>query len=80
MRCRAGSLGEHEQVRAALALPLNFLQHIFTILKQHGRAEVVLPDNVLSSAGRSAILSLNSAYEQRGHAKSLNLKSLNRGL
>jgi len=40
-------LGEHEQVRAALALPLNFLQHIFTILKQHGRAAVVLPDNVL---------------------------------
>ena len=26
---------------------LNFLQHIFTILKQHGRAAVVLPDNVL---------------------------------
>lgn len=26
---------------------LNFLQHIFTILKMHGRAAVVLPDNVL---------------------------------
>jgi type I restriction enzyme M protein len=26
---------------------LNFLQHIFTILKQHGRAVVVLPDNLL---------------------------------
>jgi len=38
-------LGEHEQVRAALALRLNFLQHIFTILKQHGRAAIVVPDN-----------------------------------
>jgi hypothetical protein len=24
---------------------LNFLQHIFTILKQHGRAAIVVPDN-----------------------------------
>jgi hypothetical protein len=31
-------LGEHQQVRAAPALQLNFLQHVFTILKQHGRA------------------------------------------
>ncbi len=30
---------------------LNFLQHIFTILKQHGRAAVVLPDNVLYEGG-----------------------------
>ncbi len=34
-------------MRAAPALQPNFLQHIFTILKQHGRAAVVLPDNVL---------------------------------
>src|SRR6266513_2379586 len=26
---------------------LNFLQHVFTILKQHGRAAIVVPDNVL---------------------------------
>src|SRR5438552_1953185 len=26
---------------------LNFLQHVFTILKQHGRAVIVVPDNVL---------------------------------
>src|SRR6185503_19545589 len=26
---------------------LNFLLHVFTILKQHGRAAVVVPDNVL---------------------------------
>jgi type I restriction enzyme M protein len=30
---------------------LNFLQHIFTILTQHGRAAVVLPDNVLFEGG-----------------------------
>jgi type I restriction enzyme M protein len=30
---------------------LNFLQHIFTILKQHGCAAVVLPDNVLFEGG-----------------------------
>jgi len=26
---------------------LNFLQHVFTILKQHGRSAIVVPDNVL---------------------------------
>jgi type I restriction enzyme M protein len=33
----------------------NFLQHVFTILKQHGRAAVVVPDNVLfeGSAGET---------------------------
>src|SRR5829696_7194112 len=30
---------------------LNFVQHIFTILKQNGRAAVVLPDNVLFEGG-----------------------------
>jgi type I restriction enzyme M protein len=30
---------------------LNFLQHIFTIFKQHGRAAVMLPDNVLFEGG-----------------------------
>lgn len=30
---------------------LNFLQHIFTILNEHGRAAVVLPDNVLFEGG-----------------------------
>jgi type I restriction enzyme M protein len=30
---------------------LNFLQHIFTILEPHGRAAVVLPDNVLFEGG-----------------------------
>jgi type I restriction enzyme M protein len=31
---------------------LNFLQHVFTILKQHGRAAVVVPDNVLFEGRR----------------------------
>lgn len=30
---------------------LNFVQHIYSILKQHGRAAVVLPDNVLFEGG-----------------------------
>ncbi|MGH8100852.1 MAG: HsdM family class I SAM-dependent methyltransferase, partial [Chthoniobacterales bacterium] len=30
---------------------LNFLQHVFTILKQHGRAAIVAPDNVLFEGG-----------------------------
>ena len=30
---------------------LNFLQLVFTILKQHGRAAVVVPDNVLFEGG-----------------------------
>jgi hypothetical protein len=38
-------------VRAAQALQLKFLQHIFIILKQHDRAPVVLPDNVLFEGG-----------------------------
>jgi type I restriction enzyme M protein len=44
-------VGQHEQVRAAPALQLNFLQHVFTILKQHGRAAIVVPDNVLFEGG-----------------------------
>src|SRR5207302_8124951 len=44
-------LGEYKQVRAALAFQLNFVQHVFTILKQHGRAAVVVPDNVLFGGG-----------------------------
>jgi len=30
---------------------LNFLQHVYSILKQHGRAAVVVPDNVLFEGG-----------------------------
>ena len=38
-------------MRAAPALQLNFLQRVFTILKQHGRAAIVVPDNVLFEGG-----------------------------
>jgi type I restriction enzyme M protein len=34
-----------------VAFQLNFLQHVFTILKQHGRAAIVVPDNVLFEGG-----------------------------
>lgn len=30
---------------------LNFLQHVYTVLKQHGKAAIVLPDNVLFEGG-----------------------------
>ena len=30
---------------------LNFIQHVKTLLKQHGRAAVVVPDNVLFEGG-----------------------------
>src|SRR5947207_12038416 len=40
-----------ETMRAAPALQLNFLQHVFTILKQQGRAVIVVPDNVLFEGG-----------------------------
>jgi type I restriction enzyme M protein len=30
---------------------LNFLQHVFTILKQHGHAAIAVPDNVLFEGG-----------------------------
>jgi type I restriction enzyme M protein len=35
---------------------LNFVQHIFSILKQHGRAAVVVPDNVLFEAGAGEVI------------------------
>src|SRR5215467_16300206 len=49
--CPSTILGQHEQVRAAPALQLNFLQPVFTIPKQHGRAAIVVPDNVLFEGG-----------------------------
>ena len=48
--------GEHKQVRAAPALQLNFLQHVFTILKQHRRAAIVVPYNVLFEGGAGECL------------------------
>ena len=45
MRCRAAQWASTSNKQ------LNFLQHVFTILKQHGRAAVVVPDNVLFEGG-----------------------------
>ena len=38
---------------------LNFLQHIFTLLKEHGRAAVVVPDNVLFEGGAGETIRRN---------------------
>jgi type I restriction enzyme M protein len=42
---------------------LNFLQHVFTILKQHGRAAIVMPDNVLFEGGAGCEYLRGSAFE-----------------
>ena len=39
---------------------LNFVQHINTILKDTGKAAVVVPDNVLFEGGRAALTSASS--------------------
>ncbi len=35
---------------------LNFVQHVFSLLKQHGRAAVVVPDNVLFEGGAGEVV------------------------
>jgi len=45
MRCRAAQWASTSNKQ------LTFLQHVFTILTQHGRAAVVAPDNVLFEGG-----------------------------
>lgn len=42
---------------------LNFVQHIKTILKQHGRAAVVVPDNVLFEGGAGETLRRKLLHE-----------------
>ena len=46
---------------------LNFLQHIFTILEQHGRAAVVLPDNVLFEGGAGETIRRNLLQSAEVH-------------
>ncbi len=46
---------------------LNFLQHIFTILKQHGRAAVVVPDNVLFEGGAGETVRRNLLKQAEAH-------------
>ncbi len=38
---------------------LNFVQHVYTMLKQHGRAAVVVPDNVLFEGGAGETIRRN---------------------
>ena len=46
---------------------LNFLQHVFTILKQHGRAAVVAPDNVLFEGGAGETIRRKLLHEADVH-------------
>jgi type I restriction enzyme M protein len=55
-----------ERVPAAGALQRNFLRHVFTILKQQGRAAIVVPDNVLFEGGASETIR-RELLKQRTH-------------
>ena len=44
---------------------LNFLQHVFTLLKQHGRAAIVVPDNVLFEGGAGETIRRKLLHECR---------------
>ena len=46
---------------------LNFVQHVFTILKQHGRAAVVVPDNVLFEGGAGETVRRKLLHEADVH-------------
>ncbi len=46
---------------------LNFVQHIKTLLKQHGRAAVVLPDNVLFEGGAGETIRKKLLHERDVH-------------
>jgi type I restriction enzyme M protein len=43
---------------------LNFLQHVLTILKQHGHAAIVVPDNVLFEGAGECLRA--SAFKVKG--------------
>jgi type I restriction enzyme M protein len=45
------TLGEDKQVRAAPTFQLKSSSTSFIILKQHGRAAIVVPDNVVFEGG-----------------------------
>ncbi len=46
---------------------LNFLQHVFSILKQHGRAAIVVPDNVLFEGGAGETVRRKVLHESDVH-------------
>ena len=48
----AGQMSGRARASASrTGITAQFLQHVFTILKQHGHAAIVVPDNVLSEGG-----------------------------
>ena len=58
---RVGEAGELTVVRpdfwvATANKQLNFLQHVYTLLKPHGRAAIVIPDNVLFEGGAAVTI------------------------
>ena len=58
---RAGEVAELTIVRpdfwvATANKQLNFLQHVYTLLKPQGRAAIVVPDNVLFESGAAATI------------------------
>jgi len=46
---------------------LNFLQHVYTLLKQHGRAAIVVPDNVLFEGGAGEVIRRKLLHECEVH-------------
>ncbi|MBN2134199.1 MAG: SAM-dependent DNA methyltransferase [Acidobacteria bacterium] len=46
---------------------LNFLQHVYTILEQHGRAAIVVPDNVLFEGGAGETVRRKLLHEAEVH-------------
>jgi type I restriction enzyme M protein len=46
---------------------LNFVQHVYTLLRQHGRAAVVVPDNVLFEGGAGETIRRKLLHEADVH-------------
>ncbi len=46
---------------------LNFVQHVYTLLKQHGRAAIVVPDNVLFEGGAGETVRRKLLHEADVH-------------
>jgi len=46
---------------------LNFVQHVYTLLRQHGRASVVVPDNVLFEGGAGETIRRKLLHEADVH-------------
>lgn len=46
---------------------LNFVQHVYTILKQEGRAAIIVPDNVLFEGGKGELIRRRLLHECDAH-------------